>query len=534
MILLSSCSNAVVAIMAVALTILIAAPFSDSFVVKNPRARSAFACRSVTSKKLASHFRPESLSATTVGMPEISRPPPQHYSSISSMAESFQQWIGRLLSSLVVRGKGDTQDGILDDKAAHYLVHTGPTTPMLIRAASVASFTLAQGWSNGRDDTSLEAFERAVRDVVRANPILTGRAMSIQGAGGLLDRDEIHVVPGAFLPDGADSHSFVEVIDARKKSPSPLGLREEDLLNYIDKFVSPLIPNPCAPTIDQIQNQAPLFWTKVVLLPDNYACFYIGMSHCLGDITTFTNLLDQLSSSRAGRHKPREIDWDNSIKATHQLSPKDFSDRDTCIAYGLPFLIGLGANVIGKGERKNQFLTLSSEKIRAKRQELYNSPTDDNATLSSNDIITAALCESCGSSDIFAFTRSLREMRHGEYGCLAGNLYIEIPFSRREGSDPNAFHRIMRRGRYYERDKLPLWPFLTGRVGRITSCIAPKGMKFDFGNTQTVCHSPPKAFLQSCPFDCAVIFTMDPDHVGIMHNFLEVDETGLLEQLKAE
>ena len=125
----------------------------------------------------------------------------------------------------------------------------------------------------------------------------------------------------------------------------------------------------------------------------------------------------------------------------------------------------------------------------------------------------------------------MRELHHTKYKNLGGNLYIEVPFPRKYGCDPNNIYHILKEGQYYATDKLPTFPFLVGRVGRITSCVAPLAKEFNFAGTKTICHSPPLAFLNTCPFDCAVIFSMDKEHLGVMHNFFEVNKKGLLTEL---
>jgi len=145
-----------------------------------------------------------------------------------------------------------------------------------------------------------------------------------------------------------------------------------------------------------------------------------------------------------------------------------------------------------------------------------------------------ALCDANRSSDIFAFTtRSTKELHSKE--CQGGNLYVEVPFPRDVGSDPNKFRAIVKRGFHYEKDKLPLSPFVAGRVGRITSCVIPMSVHMQFGEgSETICQAPPHEFVHMTPFDSAVIFTQDGDHFGILHNFAEIDKSSdLLQEILA-
>ena len=160
--------------------------------------------------------------------------------------------------------------------------------------------------------------KNAVHDFVRENKILTGRAISINHG---FEESKIRVIPDVFVP--GINHCFVGVVDARKESPSPQKLAKTQYLDYIHSHVAPLIPNQCVSTLKQINDCSPLFENKVVLLPGSYACFYVCMSICLGDIGTFTSILDHISSLHKG-HQPHKINWNNRITATHQLSPVFF------------------------------------------------------------------------------------------------------------------------------------------------------------------------------------------------------------------
>lgn len=110
---------------------------------------------------------------------------------------------------------------------------------------------------------------------------------------------------------------------------------------------------------------------------------------------------------------------------------------------------------------------LSKEKITSKKKALQSE--DHGRVISANDIIMAALCEMCGSSDIFAFDKSVRGSKEGVAKSAAGNLFCEIPFDREIGKNPTLFRDIIADGRYFHTNNIPLLPSLNGRVGRITS-----------------------------------------------------------------
>ena len=454
------------------------------------------------------------LMATSISAPEHHiHPPQQPYISLSSIVEGTQRTIAKTATSLFHL---DVTEEELDSSL---VCVKGLTTPVLVRAPSIGSFSLVKSFTN----ESLQSFIGTVNKVVSdpSNRILTGRAVSVFCG---LEGSQVRVIPGHFDPD--KGYSFVDVIEAKERLPSPSKVNESDYLNYIDKYIQNLIPKPCAPTLQQIENNEPLFRVSVVLLPDNYACIFIGMSHVLGDIVTYTALMDQLSSLHDA-HKSRPIKWNNPEQSTHSISSESLSQRDKSIMYGLPFVVGVSKNLWTIPQREHEYLSLSREKINAKRKELC---AEDDTPLSSNDIIMAALCDANRSSDIFAYTtRSTKELHSKE--CQGGNLYVEVPFPREIGSDPNRFRALFKKGHYYEQDGLPVKPFLAGRVGRITSCVAPLSVHMQFGEgSETICQAPPHEFVHMTPFDSAVIFTQDSDHIGILHNFAEIDKSSDLLQ----
>jgi hypothetical protein len=124
---------------------------------------------------------------------------------------------------------------------------------------------------------------------------------------------------------------------------------------------------------------------------------------------------------------------------------------------------------------------LSKEKISHKKKTLQNED-DGREAISANDIIMSALCEMCGSSDIFAFDKSIRGSKEGVSKSTAGNLFCEIPFDRELGMDPSFFRQVIGGGNYFHTNDIPLLPFLNGRVGRITSLASITHQAVSFGH----------------------------------------------------
>ena len=422
-----------------------------------------------------------------------------------------------LLISRQINTKGEITAETPD--VPDYIAHNAPkSTYLILSSPAIASFVLVKGWSQ----ESLETFTNAVNTVVSANPILTGRATCPKN---WWKEPEIGIITGAFQPE---YHNFVETIDKTQHVPTPKGLSTTDQLEYIERHVARHVGDLDS-TLQQIYNKAPLFDAKVVLLPDNYACIYIKMSHCIGDMMTYYEILDQVSTvDKGGAILP--INWDNPLKAKHEIFPEELSKRDLNRLYGIPFLAGLASHVPFMPFRKKEYMLLSDEKIKAAKASYK---AKGITGVSSNDIITAALCDANRSTDIFALTRSMRGVSQGLGLRDGGNLHCEIPFQRCAGRNPLVIKDIIEKGRYFEPDEVPAWSSWTGKVGRLSNCIVPMN-RMSFGGCKPLCYCPSKSFLDFTPLDTAIIFRAAKGQDAVLHNFEKVNKKSkLLEDILA-
>ena len=414
------------------------------------------------------------------------------------------------------RGRDDT---VSDDTTPSYVAHNAPkSTYLILNSPAISSFVLVKGW---KGEESLKSFKDAVNTVVSNNPVLTGRATCPDDWW----KDPIiNIKTGEFVP-GESGHEFVQTIDKRNGLPI---IADEastpDHLTYIDRHIAPVV-GKLDFTLQHIHNKSPLFEAKVVLLPNDYACIYTKMSHCIGDLVTYYEILDQISSIDKGKKDLHLINWNNPLKAKHEIFPEELSQRDFRRLYGIPFLIGIASHVPFMPLRKKEYLFLNKDKIMEEKAK-YNA--NGIRGITSNEIITAALCDANRSTDIFAMTRSMRGISRGLDLRDGGNLHCEIPFSRCAGRNPLVIKDILEKGRYYEPNEVPIWEALTGRVGRISNCVAPiQRMSFG-GGCKPLCYCPSKSFLNFTPFDTAVIFRACDGQVAIMHNFANVEKNSKL------
>jgi hypothetical protein len=306
-----------------------------------------------------------------------------------------------------------------------------------------------------------------------------------------------------------------------------------DLFRYVRSNVAQYLVGDASFSADQIRDGSPLFEAKIMDFCDGHAAYSIKVSHAIGDGTTYFQLLSQISSFMNGR-TPTNIDWNNPLKATHEIYPENFSERDYQRSYGLPFGWGIFKNLRTLSKRQCTYLFLSKEKIAEKKKVLRQTEADNGGSISANDIIMSCLCEMCGSSDIFAFDRSVRGIKEGVSKSSAGNFFWEIPFVREHGANPFEIRNILSsdKGSYFDTNGVPLMPFLNGRVGRITN-LASITHSISFPGTELICQLPSASFIKNLPLDVAVIFRFDKNHWGIMHNFRKINESPLLREIMA-
>jgi hypothetical protein len=168
---------------------------------------------------------------------------------------------------------------------------------------------------------------------------------------------------------------------------------------------------------------------------------------------------------------------------------------------------------------------LKKDKVSAQRRALR--AAWNTTDISGNDIITAAVCQACRSSDLFFFTENARQNGSPLPIMAGGNFLHEIPVSRQTAIQPQKLRKVIQSHGEYKPNELPVAPFLLGRVGRVTSLASiAESMLYD--DTTLVCSLPLASFIQQIPLDVAMIFRYDKQHWGVLHNFQQFDRKAKL------
>lgn len=232
---------------------------------------------------------------------------------------------------------------------------------------------------------------------------------------------------------------------------------------------------------------------------------------------------------------PPRIDWNHPLKATHECFPETFSRRDVRNSYGWPFYVGLFRNFKRLIDPKfSRLYVMRRDKIDAVKKE-YLKSCPKGTIISANDLITAGLCQSNESTDIFSFPLNMRGRKEGMNDPMAaGYLCCEIPFPKEAAREPLGMRKIVSEKQYYDTDKVPMKPFFEGRNGRISNFASIRSNAL-FENRpaglEVICHCMPVNFFEIFPIDVCMIFRIDKEHLGVMHNFANYTQNELLDNM---
>lgn len=228
---------------------------------------------------------------------------------------------------------------------------------------------------------------------------------------------------------------------------------------------------------------------------------------------------------------PPVIYWNHPLKSTHECYPETFSKQDIRNSYGRPFYIGLFRNVHRLIHPSySKLMVLHRDKIQAVKTK-YLKKFPEGTIISANDLITAGLCQSNESSDLFSFPLNMRGRKKGlKDPMAAGYLCCEIPFPKTAALEPIGMRNIVSKKHFYETDQVPIEPFLRGRAGRMTNFASISShYLFEKGHLETVTHCLPSSFFEIFPIDVCVIYQLDKTHLGVIHNFEHYHENKLLD-----
>ena len=350
---------------------------------------------------------------------------------------------------------------------------------------------------------------------MQANPILTGRVYN--------HMNSVRIKTNVFT---LKTHEYVRMLDPPENVPDLNEMNDTEIMKYMSKNILPLMEESELVS-KQIREKLPLFGGSLMVLNNEYAIFSLKMSHAVGDGTTFFQLLKQVSLFMSKLPVP-PINWDCPSKSKHELFPTSMSKRDIFIYYGPPFMMGAARNILTQKREPRLFLVDKQKVAVAKNSQREKL---ENKNISSNDVITAALCQSNPNADVFIFTENARGIDPKVSTNAGGNFFWEVPVPQDVCSKPDLLRKtIVSHQNGYETNHLPLMPFISGRHARITS-LASVTENVLYNGVKTVAVLPFGNYLTEIPLDIALIFRFNRDCWGILHNFVDLEPSDLLQNI---
>ena len=402
------------------------------------------------------------------------------------------------------------------NKKEMMLIHNGEFAKAIPVLPRVETSTLSVGW----DDDKVQAFVKAMKQVVIENPILTSHLIK--------KKNSIYACPGTFSPE---KHKFVTVVD-ESESGDNINIRDlkstKERLDFIQQFISSKLGDKKSSGSNDIKTKCPLFHAYLFRFSDGYACYHIGISHALVDGHTYYLIIDQISSFM-NQEEVTKINWGNPGLTTHEAIPDHYTKKDKKKIGPLPMILGIVRYAFCAGKKKKHtWWICSKEELNIQKDEQLESGTE---YISSHDLIISAISRAIKSSDEIGVNMNNRLGDRSSFSLSdGGNCVKMITMPCEAVSNPNLCRKTMNKGYYYGANEVKSKAVKRGRVCYTTTWAT--GYKLIQG-VSTICHSPSLKFAQSVlPCDFCIIFALDDDSLGVLTNFLEVDndELGKMEK----
>ena len=367
---------------------------------------------------------------------------------------------------------------------------------------SITTTTIIDGWT--QDHT--EKLRAAVKRVVAANPILSGKIVVGEGGKGLA------IAPA----ERTDlDPATLNIVAGPKEFDLPADIIAR--CRYCQEVLDPLVPD-VGNAMQQKASGGPLFVVSVIELPGSRAAYSVSLSHIVGDAWTYYALIDQLDCFVNSQSLNELLTWD---KPEISLEVDHWSDRDKFRTTKLmipAFICKMLRKKLVGLQRYSQFLEIVDSNAMNKLKEASRGAS---AFVSTNDMVTSAIyklyqnemaimaCNLRGSKGF-----SLLPPRTGGnfvrlvfHPCaLAAN---SPAFIREKLSCPPYV--------YFGTNEVPFLPMARNDFGSITNwCSLTKFIAVS-GST-VLCHVPHRKFVETSLTNHTIVFKADPTTIVCNHN----------------
>jgi hypothetical protein len=399
-----------------------------------------------------------------------------------------------------------------ENDASWYLLHKGIFAKSLMHLMpDISTFTLCNA-HNGDVDVGA-SMQKATQILLEKYPILRGRVFKTKGTKG---RIEYWVKEAVFPTNVEDYFEIIDLSkDGDKQVPSPKDLDSAESFAYLNEHVIPLLGQPL--TVGQrARKKLKLFNVLLVLLPDHSYCYCINLCHCLGDATTYYQLVDELVHCIDGETPATTLSWGNDVFTTKELTQ---SKRDNKTISGLPVLVGILRTIFRYGV-KNRFHVTFVDKNKVAKVKQHLKASDVNF-LSTNDVLTSIVCKAKPNYEILTYNRNDRKRVDGVSTHDAGIFLSQVGLPVNLSRDANFVHKAVEKGEYYPRDKLPRRTYYRGRNIIMTNwatALADNGRLAPRSST-LVAHVPHPSFVRDLPMVAVLVSFFNEGSLVVMYNF---------------
>ena len=370
---------------------------------------------------------------------------------------------------------------------------------------SISTITLMDDWTTAHT----EKLRAAVKDVVAANPILSGKVVAGEGGKGLAIAPAMHdILDPATLNVVAGPSDF--------EPPDDIVAR----CSYCQDVLGSLVPD-LGTTIQQKATGGSLFNVTLVELPDHRAAYSVSLSHIVGDGWTYYALIDHLDCL-VNDKMLEPLVWDDpgvSREIDH------WSDRDKFRAYKLwlpAFICRMLYNFLTGGRSSQPLEVIDSDAMAVVKEGAQGS----SAFVSTNDVVTAAVYE-IFDNKLAMMALNLRgaDRLPGLPPRIAGNFERNLlhPCALAAGSPSFIREKLLSSASgFFGTNEVPLWPLFMADFGFITNWTSLTKFIVPPGATVS-CHLPggpgyTSNGLFQLPVNGAVIFQANPTTIVCAHN----------------
>jgi len=368
---------------------------------------------------------------------------------------------------------------------------------------SITTITLMDSWTAAHTDK----LRAAVKDVVAANPILSGKVVAGEGSKGLAIAPAEHkTLDPATLNVVAGPSDF--------EPPADIVAR----CSYCQDVLGPLVPD-LGTTIQQKASGGPLFNVSIIKLPDHRAAYAVSLSHIVGDGWTYYALIDQLDCL-VNEKTLEPLVWDDP-GLSREIDYWSERDKFRASKLWLPALMcRMFYNYLTDGKSFQLIEVIDSGAM----AELKKASRGTAAFVSTNDVVTAAVYE-IFDNKLAMMALNLRSTNRlpGLPSRIAGNFERGLLHPRALAAGSPAFMReklLSSPSGFFGKNEVPLWPMVTSDWGLVTNWASLTKFIVTPGTTVS-CHMPGGSGNEGVfqwPLNIAIVFQADPVTILCAHN----------------